>query len=60
MDVIDSKNTDDLLKSILAETAKASNELSCAQADLKKAKNRMAFLLVVVNKLIERTGDQQK
>jgi hypothetical protein len=54
MDVIDSKTTEDLLKSLLAETAKARNEINCSQADLKKAQNRISFLLVVINKLIER------
>lgn len=50
-------NNDDLLKSLLAETAKAQNEIRCAQADLDKAQSRIKFLILLINKLIERKGD---
>lgn len=54
MDVLDQKSNDELLKSLLAEVAKAQNEIRCAQQDLSKAQSRIAFLLVVVNKMINR------
>lgn len=57
MDVLDKKTNKELLQSVLAEIAKANNELKCAQADLTKATSRLKFLIVVSNKLIERTGD---
>lgn len=57
MDVLDSKSDRELLQSLLAEVAKAKNEIRCAEADIKKANNRLAFLLVVTNLLIERQGD---
>ena len=57
MDILDTKSDKDLLKSLLAEIAKARNELSCAKGDLDKANSRLSFLIVVANKLIERTKD---
>lgn len=54
MDILDSKSDKDLIKSLLAEVAKARNELSCARGDIEKANNRLNFLLVVANKLIDR------
>ena len=57
MNVIDSKNDKELLQSLLAEIAKASNELRCAKGDIDKANSRLSFLIVVANKLIERQGD---
>ncbi len=46
-----------LLRSMLAEAAKANNEIKCAKADLEKAQNRLSFLIMLTNKLIERQGD---
>jgi hypothetical protein len=57
MEVIDSKTTNQLLLSLLAETAKATNELRCAQADVTKAQSRLQFSVAVLNQLIERTKD---
>jgi flagellar hook-basal body complex protein FliE len=57
MDVIDTKTEKELTQSILAEIAKANNELSCARRDVDKAQNRLKFAIMVANKLIERTGD---
>ena len=54
MEVIDSKTTNQLLLSLLAEVAKATNELRCAQADVTKAQSRLQFALVLLNKMIER------
>ena len=57
MDVINNKSDDELLKSSLAELAKMSNELKCAQQDLQKATSRLSFLLVLINTMINRKGD---
>ena len=54
MDVIDQKTTEQLLQSLLAETAKASNELRCARGDIEKAQGRLQFVVAVLNNLIER------
>lgn len=59
MDLIEKKSTQDLLRSMLAEVAKAKNELACAQMDIKKATNRLGFSLLVLNKLINRKEDKQ-
>jgi hypothetical protein len=57
MDILDQKTTDELLRSVLAEIAKAQNEIRCARADIEKAQSRMSFLLVVVNRMIDRKVD---
>ena len=59
MDILDRKTDKELLQSIVAEIAKANNEIRCAQGDLNKAQSRLNFLVVVANKLIDRTGDKQ-
>lgn len=57
MDILDTKSNDELLKSLVAELAKAKNELNCARGDIDKINSRIAFLLVVANTLINRQGD---
>ncbi len=54
MSVIDSKTDEELLRSLLAENAEATNEIRCAQGDLAKAQNRLAFTVAVLNTLIHR------
>lgn len=56
-DLIENKTDDELLQSIIAETAKASNEIACARRDIAKATSRLNFLVVLANNLIKRTGD---
>ncbi|CAB4178772.1 hypothetical protein UFOVP1634_14 [uncultured Caudovirales phage] len=58
MDVIDNKSDKELLESLIAEIAKATNELKCARGDLDKASNRIKFLLVLTHTMINRQGDQ--
>jgi len=58
MDLIDKKSDLELLQSLLAEMAKANNEIKCAQADLVKAQNRMKFLILLANTLIDRHQDE--
>ena len=43
-----------ILKSMETEIAKAQNEIRCAQADAKKASNRLAFCLSAVHNLKDR------
>lgn len=57
MDIIDNKTDRELLESLLAEIAKAKNELRCARGDLDKAQSRIGFLIVLANQLISRQGD---
>lgn len=57
MDILDKKTDKELLQSVVAELAKATNELKCAQGDLNKAQSRLSFLVVLANKLINRNGD---
>jgi hypothetical protein len=51
---IDSKTSEDLLRSLLAEIAKATNELRCARGDIEKAQSRLQFTVAVLNELIQR------
>jgi hypothetical protein len=57
MDVLDKQTDEDLLKSSLAEIAKAKNEIQCAKRDIDKATSRLNFLIVLTNKLIDRKKD---
>jgi hypothetical protein len=54
MQTLEDKSNEDLMKSILAESAKARNELKCAEGDLHKAQNRLSFILMLVNELLAR------
>lgn len=55
--LISGKSSKSLLESVLAEIAKATNEIRCAKRDITKAESRLSFLTVVANELINRTGD---
>ena len=57
MDILDSKTDKQLLESLIAEIAKATNEIKCAKGDIEKAQGRIRFLLVVAHTLIERSKD---
>jgi hypothetical protein len=57
MDILDSKTDKQLLESLIAEIAKATNEIKCARGDIEKAQGRIRFLLVVAHTLIERSKD---
>jgi hypothetical protein len=60
MKIIDSKNDTQLLQSIIAESAKAINEIKCANNDLAKAKNRLRFCVMLANTMLNRKlkGDE--
>ena len=57
MDIIDQKTDKELLESVVAETAKATAELRSAKNDIDKAQNRIKFVLMLANKLIDRKKD---
>ena len=54
MQIVKDKTNQDLLASLLAEVAKAQNEIACARGDLDKATSRLKFVLMVVNELKDR------
>lgn len=57
MDILDNKSDKELLQSLVAEIAKATNEIRCAKADIDKAQSRIRFLLVLSHTLLNRQGD---
>ena len=57
MDLLDHKSDKELIQSLVGEIAKAKNEIACAEADIRKAKGRLQFLIVVANELLNRQGD---
>jgi hypothetical protein len=57
MNVIDSKSTQELNQSIIAELAKATAELRCAKEDIAKVSNRLSFVLALANSVINRQKD---
>ena len=54
MDVIVNKDDKELLDSLVAEIAKASNEIKCARGDIDKAQNRIKFAILIAHELINR------
>jgi len=54
MELLKHKTNQQVLESILAETAKSSNELRCAQGDLAKAQGRLSFAIVALHELLSR------
>jgi hypothetical protein len=57
MDILDAKTDGELMRSILAELAKARNEMACAKGDMDKASSRISFLLAVANTIINRSKE---
>lgn len=57
MEILDKLSNKELAQTIVAEIAKATNEIKCAKADIDKAQSRIRFLLVVANTLIDRSKD---
>jgi len=54
MDLIDKTKEEDLLTTMIKEAAKAKNEIACANRDVEKAQNRLGFVLLLLNRLMER------
>lgn len=57
MDILNNKTDLELYQTLVAELAKSTHEIRCAQADVAKAHNRLNFLLAVANHLINRKED---
>lgn len=57
MELLENKSDKEITQSILAEIAKARNEINCAKADITKAQSRISFLIVAVNEMLKRQGD---
>lgn len=57
MEILESKTDQEIIASILAESAKSTNELLCAKRDLDKASNRQSFIIVLINELKRRHID---
>lgn len=55
--MLDTKTDQELYQSLLAELAKASNEIRTAENDVKKANSRLKFSIMLINKLMERNKD---
>ena len=56
-DIFNDKTDKELLESLLAEVAKASNEMKCAQRDINKANGRLQFAVMAINNMIDRKKD---
>lgn len=54
MEMLDKHTELELYRSVLAESAKALNELRCSKQDIEKAINRETFIIVMMNNLINR------
>jgi hypothetical protein len=57
--IFDNHTYEEIQRSILAETAKAANELKCAQRDLNQADMRLKFILAAINHLQQRYEDMK-
>jgi hypothetical protein len=57
MEMLDDKTDAELIRSLTAEIAKATNELGCLKRDQQKVASRLSFCLLVLNHLIDRKGD---
>lgn len=51
------KTQQELLESLLAEVAKATNELRCGERDIRKANGRLQFAVMAINEMINREKD---
>lgn len=51
------KTQQELLESLLAEVAKATNELRCGERDIRKANGRLQFAVMAINEMINRQED---
>lgn len=54
MNILQDKNQEDILVSLLSELAKSTNELRCARQDVEKAQNRLRFCVAAINELLAR------
>lgn len=57
MKIVEDLTNKELSQTVLAEVAKAKNELNSAQRDIEKAQSRLGFLIVLANEQINRSGE---
>ena len=57
MKIVEDLTNKELSQTVLAEVAKAKNELNSAERDLEKAQSRLGFLIVLANEMISRGED---
>ena len=57
--IFDELNTEQLLRSMEAESAKAIAEIKCARKDLEQADARLRFLLSVIHHLKNQADDNR-
>jgi hypothetical protein len=57
MDVIDAKSDKQLIESLIAEIAKANNELKCARGDVEKAQGRISIFDAVRALVLDEEGN---
>ena len=55
--IFDDHTDEAIFRSILAEAAKATNELRCAKNDLNQVDVRLRFILATINHLQQRYED---
>ena len=60
MELLKDKTETELHNALIAELSKSRNELSTAQADIRKANGRIGFLVILANELIDRRIDKQE
>jgi hypothetical protein len=53
-DALDTHTEEELVEVILREVAKANNELDHAEADVRKARRRLNFTILLANRLLGR------
>lgn len=51
MKVWENHSYQEILQSLEVELAKAQSEMRCAEADISKAKNRIAFIITAIHHL---------
>jgi len=54
MDSINRLTDEQVIATLIEESAKANNEIRCAKQDVAKAQNRLSFVLLLLNRLMER------
>ena len=53
MQILNTLSRKELAQTVLAEVAKANNEIKCAESDIKKANSRLGFLVAVAHQMLQ-------
>jgi len=54
MEIWERHTTQEILRSLETELAKAQNEINCASRDVEKASNRLSFTLAAIHQIKKR------